>query len=135
MADRSMNPQNCSGEIQAQLQDLAEEIVSRISGLDDSVSTEQLLGGLVSELFLTVAKERQREERRQKQAEGIAAAKARGVRFGPARKPLPDNFDNCYRAWRDGEMSLTEAADGCGMVRASFRRAVARREQSDICAG
>ena len=133
MSDRFIDPQNC-GDIQAQLQDMAEDIVSRISALDPSVSTEHLLGELVSELFLTVAKERQREERHQRQAAGIAAAKAKGVRFGPSRKPLPDNFDSCYRAWRDGEMSLTEAADGCGMVRGSFRRAVMRREQADSSA-
>ena len=135
MADRSIPLGDCGGDIQAQLQAMAEEIVSRITALDASVSTEQLLGALVSELFLTSARERQREERRQRQAEGIAAAKAKGVRFGPSPKPLPGNFERCYTAWRDGELSLTEAADLCGMARASFRRAAARREQAGSCAG
>ena len=64
MTDRAIPPGDCGGEIQAQLQAMAEEIVSRITALDAPVSTEQLLGGLVSELFLTAAKERQRAERR-----------------------------------------------------------------------
>ena len=135
MTDRAIPPGDCGGEIQAQLQAMAEEIVSRITALDAPVSTEQLLGGLVSELFLTAAKERQRAERRRRQAEGIAEAKAKGVRFGPSPKPLPGNFESCCKAWRDGELSLTEAADRCGMARASFRRAVMRREQAGSCAG
>lgn len=135
MADRSIPLQDCGGDIQTQLQDMAEEIVSRITALDVSASTEQLLGGLVSELFLTAAKERQREERRQRQAEGIAAAKAKGVRFGPSPKPLPGNFESCCMAWRNGELSLTEAANLCGMARASFRRAALRRAEAGSCAG
>ena len=100
MTDRAIPPGDCGGEIQAQLQAMAEEIVSRITALDAPVSTEQLLGGLVSELFLTAAKERQRAERRRRQAEGIAEAKAKGVRFGPSPKPLPGNFESCCKAWR-----------------------------------
>ena len=135
MTDRAIPPGDCGGEIQAQLQAMAEEIVSRITALDAPVSTEQLLGGLVSELFLTAAKERQRAERRRRQAEGIAEAKAKGVRFGPSPKPLPGNFESCRKAWRDGELSLAKAADRCGMAGASFRRAVMRREQAGSCAG
>ncbi len=118
------------GDVQEQLRVMAGEIIHQLSTLDAAMGKEQLLGGLVSELFLAVAKETQQQERRQKQAAGIAAAKARGVRFGMARKPLPENFDNCYEAWREGEMTLSQAAEACGMVRTSFRRAIDRREQA-----
>ncbi len=68
-------------EVQDYLQCVAEEINSRLSPLDVTDSQE-LLAGFVSSLFLSSAKRAQGEVRRRKQAEGIAAAKARGTRFG-----------------------------------------------------
>lgn len=117
---------------QDHLQQLAGEVMAEISELDPSHSKE-LLGVFVSELFLAVAKQEQRDFRRQKQAEGIAAAKARGVRFGPARKPLPDKFEECYEAWENGQLTQTQAAKICGMSRESFRRTASRRKQSNTC--
>lgn len=116
-------------ELRGQLKELAQEIVSSLSGLDPEQSRE-LLGGFVSDLFLSVAEQSRKEERRQKQAEGIAAAKAKGVRFGRPGKPLPDNFDEARRAWRAGELSLQQAADLCGIPRGTFYNAVVRREQT-----
>lgn len=116
-------------ELRGQLKELAQEIVSGLSGLDPEQSRE-LLGGFVSDLFLSVAEQSRKEERRQKQAEGIAAAKAKGIRFGRPGKPLPDNFDEARRAWRAGELSLQQAADLCGIPRGTFYNAVVRREQT-----
>ena len=116
-------------ELRGQLKELAQEIVSSLSGLDPEQSRE-LLGGFVSDLFLSVAEQSRKEERRQKQAEGIAAAKAKGIRFGRPGKPLPDNFDEARRAWRAGELSLQQAADLCGIPRGTFYNAVVRREQT-----
>ena len=116
-------------ELRGQLKALAQEIVSSLSGLDPEQSRE-LLGGFVSDLFLSVAEQSRKEERRQKQAEGIAAAKAKGVRFGRPGKPLPDNFDEARRAWREGELSLQQAADLCGIPKGTFYNAVVRREQT-----
>lgn len=116
-------------ELRGQLKELALEIVSGLSGLDPEQSRE-LLGGFVSDLFLSVAEQSRKEERRQKQAEGIAAAKAKGIRFGRPGKPLPDNFDEARRAWRAGELSLQQAADLCGIPRGTFYNAVVRREQT-----
>lgn len=110
---------------QERLQKLVETVMSEISALDPSHSKE-LLGVFVSELFLAVAKQEQQDSRRQKQAEGIAAAKLRGVRFGPMRKPLPDNFTECYEAWKKGQMTQTQAAEICGMSRTTFCREVNR---------
>ena len=66
-----------------------------------------------------------------KQAEGIARAKARGVRFGSRQKPLPENFEEARRSWRGGETSLKEAAKLCGMPTTTFYDAVRRAEESE----
>ena len=121
-------------ELRGQLKELAQEIVSSLSGLDPEQSRE-LLGGFVSDLFLSVAEQSRKEERRQKQAEGIAAAKAKGVRFGRPGKPLPDNFDEVHQSWRAGKMSLQQAADACGISRGTFYGIAVRREQAGSCAG
>lgn len=120
-------------DLQAQLEHMAKEIDAGIAEMDAAQSKE-LISAFVSEVFLSLARQSQKEERRRKQAEGIAAAKARGVKFGPARKPLPDNFDECHRAWRDGDLSLREAADSCGMRRDTFWRAIQREEGAGSCA-
>lgn len=119
-----------SGETQECIQKLAHEVLQEISALDPSHSKE-LLGSFVSELFLSVAEEDRREHRRQQQAEGIAAARERGVKFGRSRKPLPENFEECHAAWRGGRMSLREAASACGMSHATFRNAALRTEGAE----
>ncbi len=119
-------------QIQAKLKELAEEISSDLSRLE-SAQGKELLSDFVSELFLSMAKQDQQAVRRQKQAEGIAAAKARGVRFGPSRKPLPENFAACYEAWQRGQMTLTQAAETCGITRSAFYRAIDRMKELNSC--
>ncbi len=121
-------------ELQTRLQGLAREITNGLSELEPAQGKE-LLGSFVSELFLSVAKQDQMDYRRKKQAEGIAAAKIRGVRFGPQPKPLPDKFDECYQAWQEGEMTQSQAAKICGISRQAFRRAIARAQQLENRAG
>lgn len=121
-------------ELRECLPELAENIVERITDQDPEHSQE-LLGAFVSQLFLAATKQSMRRERRARQAEGIAKAKARGVRFGTRRKPLPDNFNEVRRAWRDREMNLKEAAKLCGMPATTFYDAVRRAEQEERAAG
>ena len=116
-------------ELQAKLQRLAREISSDLDALE-SVQSKELLSDFVSQLFLSAADQSRREGRRQKQAEGIAAAKAKGVRFGRPAAPLPDNFDQLRQAWRSGQMSLQQAASACGMAKATFYNAALRREEA-----
>lgn len=116
-------------KLQAQLRELAGEIASGLSSLGPAQSKE-LLGAFVSDLCLSVAEQEQRAVRRQQQIEGIEAAKQRGVRFGRSCKPLPENFDECHRRWRSGEVNLREAAEACGMAKSSFYEAAVRTEQS-----
>ena len=56
----------------------------------------------------------------QRQAEGIAAAKARGVKFGRPSKPLPDNFYEVYKAWKNKKITQKEAAKACNMAETTF---------------
>jgi len=121
-------------QLKAKLEMLAREISADLSCLESGQSKE-LLSDFVSELYLAEADRRRREERRQRQAEGIAAAKAKGIRFGRTSKPLPENFDQLHRAWREGEMSLSQAAKACGMVRGTFYNIAVRREQAGDRAG
>ena len=117
-------------QIQTELRQLAREIAASLSDLD-AASGRALVSDFVSELFFQLAEQQRREDRRQKQAQGIAAAKARGVRFGRPAKPVPDGFDQLHRAWREGRISLKKAAESCGMTRGTFYNVALRREQQE----
>lgn len=89
-----------------------------------------LSDAFLSELFLALARESTGQTRRERQRQGIEEAKAQGVRFGAPRRPLPDNFEEVRRAWRNGEFSLSEAAEQCGMAKSTFYNAAQRAEQA-----
>lgn len=89
----------------------------------DTRQEKNLLGTFISDLVLTLLSymaESERANIRQRQAEGIAAAKARGVRFGRAPKPLPENFADVYSRWKNKQISLSEAAEACDMPKSTF---------------
>lgn len=68
----------------------------------DTRRGKDLMGTFLSDIVLQVLSyvaENERTNIRQCQAEGIAAAKAKGVKFGRPPKPLPDNFHSCYQRW------------------------------------
>ena len=95
--------------------------------------TGTLIADIVLQLLSYVA-QTERENIRQRQAEGIAAAKARGVRFGPPPKALPDNFEQLRQAWRSKQMSLRTAAETCGLPRSTFYDAALRAGLAEGCA-
>lgn len=103
----------------------------------DTRKGRDLLGSFISDLVLQILSfvaETERVNIKQRQAEGIAAAKARGVRFGRPRKPLPDNFADMYMMWKEGEITGTVAARNCGMPLATFRyraELYAREQQAE----
>ena len=72
--------------------------------------------------LLSYVAEDERMNIKQRQAEGIAAAKARGVKFGRPPLPLPDNFYQVHKEWRAGKISVTEAAKECGLPQSTFFR-------------
>lgn len=99
----------------------------------DTRQTRDLTGTLIADLvlqLLSYVAQTERESIRQRQAEGIAAAKARGVRFGRAPKPLPENFRTVCRRWESGEITGTAAARECGMPLSTFRYRVAHYADS-----
>jgi len=119
-------------QVKHKLDVLVEEISADLAQLE-SAKRKELLSNFVSDLFLDVAKQSQKELRRQRQAEGIAAARARGVRFGRSQKPLPENFTQYYTAWQDGTMTAAQAAQACGISKAAFYNAINRFKRSENC--
>ncbi len=90
----------------------------------DTRRGKDLMGTFLSDIVLQVLSfvaENERTNIRQRQAEGIAAAKARGVKFGRPPKPLPEGFHDAYQRWKRGEITGTAAAKECGMPLATFR--------------
>ena len=90
----------------------------------DTRRGKDLMGTFLSDIVLQVLSfvaENERTNIRQRQAEGIAAAKARGVKFGRPPKPLPEGFHDAYQRWKHGEITGTAAAKECGMPLSTFR--------------
>ena len=84
----------------------------------DTRRGKDLMGTFLSDIVLQVLSfvaENERTNIRQRQAEGIAAAKARGVRFGRPPSRLPDNFHDVYQRWKNGKITGTSAAKECNM--------------------
>lgn len=109
-------------------------ILTRERGLDirvfdmpllDTSRDKDLLGAFIGDLVLQILSfvaHSERENIRRRQAEGIAAAKARGVRFGRRPNPLPKEFAKACALWKRGELTLAQAASLCDMAQSSFRR-------------
>ena len=90
----------------------------------DTRRGKDLMGTFLSDIVLQVLSfvaENERTNIRQRQAEGIAAAKARAVRFGRPPKPLPAGFHSAYQNWKAGKITGTAAAKECGMPLSTFR--------------
>ena len=101
----------------------------------DTRRGKDLMGTFLSDIVLQVLSfvaENERSNIRQRQAEGIAAAKARGVRFGRPPKPLPSNFYEVHKAWRAQRVTLNQAAAICNMPVGTFY-AKARKFESVDC--
>ncbi len=90
----------------------------------DTRREKNLLGTLISDIVLVLlsfVSENEIHNTRQRQAEGIAVAKAKGVRFGRPPKPLPENFYEVYQQWKAGEITVRKAAEECGMPLSTFK--------------
>ena len=89
----------------------------------DTRRGKDLMGTFLSDIVLQVLSfvaENERTNIRQRQAEGIAAAKAKGVKFGRPPLPLPDNFYEVHKAWRTKKLTLKQAAAACNMPIGTF---------------
>ncbi len=103
--------------------------------LNTNQERDGLTGILISDITLQIlayVAQSEREMIRQRQAEGIAIALANGIRFGAKRVATPDNFDQYYDRWKNGELSSRQAADQCGMSYSTFYRRCRERDGKNI---
>lgn len=126
-------------EIQQQWRTLTKEKGIDIVVLDmpllDTRRGKDLMGTFLSDIVLQVLSfvaENERSTIHQRQAEGIATAKAKGVRFGRPPKSLPENFHNIYQHWKRGEITGTAAARECGMPLSTFRYRAGIYEKAEL---
>jgi len=100
----------------------------------DTRRGKDLMGTFLSDIVLQVLSfvaENERTNIRQRQAEGISAARERGVKFGRPSSPLPENFYDIYRAWREKKLSLKEAANECNMPIGTFYGKARKHENAN----
>ncbi len=100
----------------------------------DTRQEKSLVGTLISDIVLALLSyvaENERVNIKQRQAEGIAAAKLRGVRFGRPKKNLPDNFDEIVDKIKMREIRIKEAALICNVSESTFYRRIRTLKQSD----
>lgn len=91
----------------------------------DTRQNRNLTGTLIADIvlqLLSYVAQTEREFIHQRQAEGIAAARQRGVRFGPPCKERPSNYEACLAAWREGAISAREAARRLQVAHKTFLR-------------
>lgn len=106
---------------------ITKEIGASILILDmpllDTRSERDLMGMVISDIvlqLLSFVAQKERESIRQRQAEGIAAAKARGVKFGRKSKPIPDSFKPIYEKWKRHEITSRNAQELSGLSKQGF---------------
>ena len=125
-------------EIQREWRILTKEIGIDICVIDmpllDTRQGKDLMGTFIADLVLQILSfvaQNERENIRKRQAEGIAAAKARGVKFGRPERPLPPEFSDLHRAWRDKKITLRQAAQSCDMPVGTFYSRARKKEETD----
>jgi DNA invertase Pin-like site-specific DNA recombinase len=114
-------------EVQNQWRVLTKEKEVDICVIDmpllDTRQGKDLMGTFIADLVLQILSfvaQNEREYIRKRQAEGIAAAKAKGVKFGRRPLPLSENFYEVHRAWRSKNLTLKQAAAACNMPVGTF---------------
>ena len=98
----------------------------------DTRKGKDLMGTFIADLvlqLLSFISESERKNIKERQREGIEAAKIRGVKFGRPRKPLPENFDQLYNLWKTKEKSAAEIARQCDITPATFYNRAKKMKQ------
>lgn len=123
-------------DIQDQWRILTKEIGVDICVIDmpllDTRNGKDLMGTFIADLVLQILSfvaQSERENIKKRQAQGIAAAKARGVRFGRPESPLPDDFETIVKSWEKGALSTAVTLQKCNMSESTFYR---RRREYNI---
>ena len=100
----------------------------------DTRTAKDLMGTFIADLVLQILSfvaENERANIRQRQQQGIAAAKARGVRFGRPEKPLPEDFTQIVRKWEQKELDLQDVLEKCNISDATFYRRLRQLRVAD----
>ena len=125
------------GELNEQWRIITKEKKADIVVIDmpllDTRREKNLLGTFISDVVLALLSyvaENERTNIKQRQAEGIAAAKARGVKFGSPPLPIPENFYQMHKDWRAGKITIEEAAKACNMCPKTFYSKAVKYEKS-----
>ena len=116
-------------EIQNQWRILTKEIGVDICVMDmpllDTRSGKDLMGTFIADLVLQILSfvaQNERENIKKRQAQGIAAAKEKGVRFGRPESPIPNEFDKLIHQWEQEQIPLNEILNICNISKATFYR-------------
>lgn len=116
-------------EIQNQWRILTKEIGADICVIDmpllDTRNGRDLMGTFIADLVLQILSfvaQNERENIKKRQAQGIAAAKAKGVQFGRPEVPMPKNFKEIVKQWEKQLISTDAALEKCGMSKTTFYR-------------
>lgn len=127
-------------EILEQWRKITKEIGADIQVIDmpllnTNISHGDLTGVFIADLVLQIlayVAETERAFIRQRQAEGIVAAKQRGIQFGCKKKDVPEEFEKYYQLWREEKISLRKAAEELRMNYSTFyRRCVELKEKEE----
>ncbi len=125
-------------EIQKQWRILTKDIGVDICVIDmpllDTRNGKDLMGTFIADLVLQILSfvaQSERENIKSRQAQGIAAAKANGVKFGRPRTLLPEDFDKIVKDLKKGKLSTDAALELCNMSKSTFYRRI--REQRPPC--
>ena len=123
-------------DIQKQWRILTKDIGIDICVIDmpllDTRNGKDLMGTFIADLVLQILSfvaQSERENIKKRQAQGIAAAKAKGVKFGRPESPLPENFGKIIKNWDHGKISTADALKLCDMSASTFYR---RRREYNI---
>ena len=116
-------------EIQTQWRILTKEIGIDICVLDmpllDTRNGKDLMGTFIADLVLQILSfvaQSEHENIRKRQAEGIAAAKAKGIKFGRPEKSVPNDFSKIVKAWEQKKLTLAEVLKQCNISESTFYR-------------
>lgn len=116
-------------EIQSQWRTLTKNIGIDICVLDmpllDTRQGKDLMGTFIADLVLQILSfvaQSERENIKKRQAEGIAAAKAKGVKFGRPEVELPEDFEKIASLWKNKQINSLEASKLCNMSQTTFYR-------------
>jgi len=116
-------------DVQSQWRVLTKERGANVVVIDmplpDTRKDKDLMGNFIADLVLQILSfvaHNEREAIHKRQAEGITAAKARGVRFGRPEKPLPSNFATLVKQWEEHKLTMSELLLACDTSETTFYR-------------